>query len=85
MFSATMQPNIQELVKRVMVDPVRIQIGIRNTTASTVSQRIVYVGREDAKLMTLRQSLKEGFVPPMLIFVQSKQRAKELYHELKYD
>lgn len=24
MFSATMQPNIQELVKRVMVDPVRI-------------------------------------------------------------
>jgi len=35
--------------------------------------------------MTLRQSLKEGFVPPMLIFVQSKQRAKELFHELMYD
>ena len=33
MFSATMQPNIQELVKRVMVDPIRIQIGVRNATA----------------------------------------------------
>lgn len=85
MFSATMQPNIQELVKRVMVDPVRIQIGVRNATAPTVTQKIVYVGREDAKLMTLRQSLKEGFTPPMLIFVQSKHRAKELYHELMYD
>ena len=48
-------------------------------------QNIVYVGREDAKLMTLRQSLKDGFEPPMLIFVQSKHRAKELYHELIYD
>ena len=55
-----------------MIDPVRIQVGIRNATAPTVAQKIVYVGREDAKLMTLRQSLKEGFVPPMLIFVQSK-------------
>jgi ATP-dependent RNA helicase DDX52/ROK1 len=43
------------------------------------------VGREDAKLITLRQSLKEGFEPPMLIFVQSKVRAKELYHELIND
>ena len=68
-----------------MVDPVRIQIGVKNATASTVHQNIVYVGREDAKLMTLRQSLKDGFEPPMLIFVQSKHRAKELYHELVYD
>ena len=68
-----------------MVDPVRIQIGVKNATASTVHQNIVYVGREDAKLMTLRQSIKDGFEPPMLIFVQSKHRAKELYHELIYD
>jgi len=29
--------------------------------------------------------MKEGFEPPMLIFVQSKQRAKELYKELIFD
>jgi ATP-dependent RNA helicase DDX52/ROK1 len=64
-----MQPAIQDLVKKVMLDPIKVQIGIQNTTASTVEQKIVYVGREDAKLVTLRQSLREGFQPPMLIFV----------------
>lgn len=28
---------------------------------------------------------KQGFQPPVLIFVQSKDRAKELFHELIYD
>lgn len=85
MFSATMQPQIQELVKKVMVEPIRVQIGIQNATASTVKQEIVYCGREDAKLVTLRQFFKEGFEPPVLIFVQSKNRAKELFKELIFD
>ena len=63
----------------------RIQVGIRNTTATAVEQSIMYVGREDGKLTTLRQIIREGFEPPMLIFVQSKERAKELYHELTYE
>jgi ATP-dependent RNA helicase DDX52/ROK1 len=54
MFSATMQPAIQELVRKVMIDPLKVQIGVMNTTASAVKQNIVYVGKEDAKLMTLR-------------------------------
>lgn len=54
LFSATMQPNILELVKNVMADPVQITIGVKNATCSLVKQRIVYVGKEDAKLMTLR-------------------------------
>ena len=28
MFSATMQPPIQELVRKVMEDPIKVQIGI---------------------------------------------------------
>ena len=27
----------------------------------------------------------QGFAPPMLVLVQSKKRAKELFHELIYD
>ena len=27
----------------------------------------------------------QGFTPPLLVFVQSKDRAKELFHELIYD
>ncbi len=42
---------------------------MRNTTAQAVEQKIVYVGREDGKLQTLRQIIRQGFEPPMLIFV----------------
>lgn len=35
--------------------------------------------------MTLRQIIREGFEPPMMIFVQSKDRAKELFHELIFE
>lgn len=29
--------------------------------------------------------LHQGFTPPLLVFIQSKERAKELFHELIYD
>lgn len=86
MFSATMQPGIEEIVRQVMTnDPIKVQIGLRNATASTVQQRLVYVGAEDGKISTLRQEMSDGFEPPMLVFVQSKDRAKQLYKELQYD
>jgi ATP-dependent RNA helicase DDX52/ROK1 len=50
-----------------------------------VKQKLVYVGTEDGKISTLRQELADGFEPPMLIFVQSKDRAKQLYKEMKFD
>jgi len=84
-FSATMQPNVEELVKIILVDHVKVLIGVKNTTVSTVDQSITYVSNEQGKLLALRQKFKEGFKPSMLIFVQSRQRAKELYEELRYD
>jgi ATP-dependent RNA helicase DDX52/ROK1 len=36
----------------------------------------MYTGSEEGKLATLRQVLADGYKPPMLIFVQSKDRAK---------
>lgn len=54
----------------------KVQIGVRNTTAHSVKQRLVYCGNEDGKLATLRQEMTEGYEPPLLIFVQSKDRAK---------
>ena len=86
MFSATMQPGIEDIVRQVMTnDPIKVQIGLRNATASTVTQKLIYVGAEDGKLSTLRQELSDGFEPPMLVFVQSKDRAKQLYKELMFD
>jgi ATP-dependent RNA helicase DDX52/ROK1 len=51
LFSATMQPGIEQVVTQVMANvPIKIQIGIRNATAQSVSQKLVYVGNEDGKL-----------------------------------
>lgn len=36
LFSATMQPGVEEIVKGIMNDPLRIQVGIKNSTASTI-------------------------------------------------
>ncbi|CDW91012.1 probable atp-dependent rna helicase ddx52-like [Stylonychia lemnae] len=85
LFSATMQPGIEDLVRTIMDDPIKIQIGIKNASNQLIDQKIQYVGDEQGKLMTLRQLFQAGFEPPMLIFVQSKQRAKELFHELIYE
>lgn len=73
LFSATMQPGIEEHVRQTVMGAgsqvLKIQIGIRNSTATAVEQKIVYVGKEDGKLSTLRQLIRDGFEPPMLIFV----------------
>jgi ATP-dependent RNA helicase DDX52/ROK1 len=45
----------------------------------------VYCGKEDGKLVAMRQIVYEGLKPPCLIFVQSKHRAIELFNELVYD
>lgn len=36
-------------------------------------------------LMHLLNSCMQGFLPPVLVFVQSIERARELFHELVYE
>jgi ATP-dependent RNA helicase DDX52/ROK1 len=85
LFSATMPQGIGELASSVLRDPVNVTVGTKGAGASTVKQRLVFVGREDGKVLALRQLIAEGINPPVLVFVQSKDRAKELYSELAYD
>ena len=84
-FSATMQPVIEDLLKQHMNDPIKITVGIKNATATSVAQRLVYWGNEDGKIYALRNIFRDGFNPPMLVFVQNKQRALDLYKELIYE
>ncbi|KAH9671782.1 hypothetical protein KPL70_017482 [Citrus sinensis] len=57
----------------------------RNTASESIKQKLVFAGSEEGKLLALRQSFAESLNPPVLIFVQSKERAKELYGELAFD
>jgi len=85
LFSATLANNIEEWCRIHIVDVVRITVGARNSAASDVEQQLMFVGQESGKLLAMRQIIQKGFQPPLLVFVQSKDRAKELFNELIYD
>ncbi|XP_065827734.1 probable ATP-dependent RNA helicase DDX52 isoform X2 [Oscarella lobularis] len=85
LFSATVSNGIEEWCRAHLDNFVRVIIGQRNTATEAIKQRLVFVGQEEGKLIGIRDIIREGFKPPMLVFVQSKERAKDLFHELIYD
>ncbi|CAL5219648.1 g1528 [Coccomyxa viridis] len=82
LFSATLPESVEELARSILRDPVRVTVGQRNVPASAVEQRLVYVGQEAGKLMALRDALRSGLRPPVLVFVNSRQRATVLHRDL---
>ncbi|KAK6943764.1 DEAD/DEAH box helicase domain [Dillenia turbinata] len=85
LFSATLPDTVEELARTIMHDAVRVIIGRKNSASELINQKLVFAGSEEGKLLALRQSFAESLNPPVLIFVQSKERAKELYKELVFD
>lgn len=69
-------PQVKELAETVLRDPVFLTVGTDNAGAADIDQRLVYVGREEGKLLAMRQLVQEGLRPPVLVFLQSKDRAK---------
>jgi ATP-dependent RNA helicase DDX52/ROK1 len=85
LYSATIPSGIEQLAQTIMRDPIRVVVGIKNAATETIKQRLIYVGSEEGKLIAMRQIIQEGLKPPVLIFVQSIERARELFNELIYD
>ncbi|KAI1320804.1 RNA-dependent ATPase rok1 [Mortierella claussenii] len=85
LFSATLPSGVEALANTFMRSPIRIVIGSKNAATETINQKLVYCGSEEGKLIAIRQQIQGGLKPPVLIFVQSIERAKELFHELIYD
>ena len=85
LFSATIPSGVESLAQSFMKDPIRVVIGQKNAATESIHQKLLYVGQEQGKLIAIRQQAQQGLKPPALIFVQSIDRAKELFHELVYD
>ena len=73
------------MAKSFLHNPVRIVVGTKNSATTSVKQRLVFCGQEEGKLIALRDLIRGGVTPPVIIFVQSKERANQLYHELLQD
>ncbi|CAH1179452.1 unnamed protein product [Phaedon cochleariae] len=85
MFSATYTPIVAKWCVHNMKSLVRVTVGQRNAATDTVDQELLYVGNEQGKLLAFRDLIRKGLSPPVLVFVQSKERAQQLFNELIYD
>lgn len=85
MFTATLSSTLEALAMSALgKTALRLVVGQINTASANVQQHLCYVQDEDSKLKTLRMHIQNGTLePPVLVFVQSVQRAKKLYNELK--
>ena len=52
---------------------ISITIGAANAAAETIEQRLTFVGREEGKLVAMRQLIQQGLRPPVLIFLQVRR------------
>uniref|UniRef100_A0A8C0HHM4 RNA helicase n=1 Tax=Chelonoidis abingdonii TaxID=106734 RepID=A0A8C0HHM4_CHEAB len=85
LFSATFAFDVEQWCKLNLDNIILVSVGARNAAAETVDQELLFVGSETGKLLAMRDLVKKGFTPPVLVFVQSIERAKELFHELIYE
>ncbi|XP_061162310.1 probable ATP-dependent RNA helicase DDX52 [Saccostrea echinata] len=85
MFSATFAVEVEEWCKLNLDNVLQVYIGAKNSATTTIEQELKFVGTEAGKLLAVRDIIGKGVQPPVLIFVQSKERARELFHELIYD
>jgi Superfamily II DNA and RNA helicases len=91
LFSATIGSSVRHLAESILRNEIDISTGMKsgNSTAAgvnhNVSQSLMFVGKEEGKLLAIRQIIAKGITPPVIIFLQSKERAQALFLELMYD
>jgi ATP-dependent RNA helicase RhlE len=82
LFSATIPPQIETLIKWAMKHPQTVEIGVRRSPAETV-KHVVYPVAEDQKTDLLRALLDHVHYDSVIVFCRTKNRADRIGHMLK--
>lgn len=85
LFSATFAQDVSDWCRLQLDSVVSVVVGLRNAACDIIEQQLVFAGDESGKLYALRNIVQNGLITPCLIFVQTRERAKELFRELIYD
>ncbi|MBE0463495.1 DEAD/DEAH box helicase [Halomonas sp. AOP43-A1-21] len=80
-FSATLPTEIERIVNRYLVDPVKVAIESRTTTGENIEQRIVRVDG-GAKLEALSRILEVEAVDAAIVFVRTRAACTTLVEQL---
>ncbi len=81
-FSATMPPEIQELSRSILSEPVRIEVTPVATTAQTVDQRLYLVERSQKRAL-LVHLLGDASLTRALVFTRTKSGANRITRQLE--
>lgn len=76
-FSATMPPVIVDLTKKLLVDPVHVEVAPTSSTAEKIEQKVYHVKKIDKKPL-LMHVLKDEEVKSALVFTRTKYGADKV-------
>lgn len=79
-FSATMPGEVQDLVKSMLKDPVRIQLE-NATTKPRINQSVYYVARESKRAL-LKHVISEQEMQNVIVFARTKHGADRIAKDL---
>src|SRR5947207_14423394 len=82
LFSATIPPEIESLIRWAMRQPQTVEIGARRTPAETV-KHVIYPVAQDQKSDLLRELLQRVNYDSVIVFCRTKNRADRLGNLLK--
>lgn len=85
LFSATLETQLVQWAQVQMTNVAIVTVGGKNRATVNVEQQLIYVGNEQGKSLSLREIIHSGIEVPVLIFVETKEKAKRLANEFLYD
>jgi ATP-dependent RNA helicase RhlE len=80
-FSATMSPEIDNLARRMLRNPVRLAMTPSASVACNIDQKVLFVDQRDKDLL-LVDRLKQSGVRRALVFTRTKHRADRVMWQL---
>lgn len=84
LFSATYPQAIEKTISNIFLDRVEIVVGGRVRVLNSIDQKLSYVSTEEGKIIELENIVNNGELKiPCLMFVQSKERVREVYSILR--
>lgn len=81
LFSATMPQDIQDLAKRILINPVHVEVTPQATTVEKIDQWVYFVDGQ-AKTDLLLHLLTDTSVSRVLVFTRTKHRADRVTKQL---
>ncbi|KAF0195683.1 MAG: DEAD box-related helicase [Bacteroidetes bacterium] len=80
LFSATMPPRIRELSKRILKEPVEVNISLSKPAAGIL--QMAYLAYDKQKTRLLASLIKGRDLPSVLVFASTKSKVKSITREL---